>query len=316
VIDFKTTPTLKVTAGFRPYVAVVIPSLRKATEELVARLRAQTWAPDDIQVVIGVKPNGRARNLGVQAALARGMPLSDSVLVFIDDDALPGSSRVIETLITILLGGNQLSEPIGVVGAARVLPSGSSWFQRRVAAEIPRTVNGIPTSPLESNPPLEGYGHSLITTTCCALKLSVFQEAGGFSETLSSGVDTDFFFRVRQRGYHFILAPGEHVEHPAPRNPCELWRKFYWYGIGYSQETRRRPAQKMGPRLHTPLRRAVFILASTLWLVPNVFILYSYGYPHFELGFRPLKALSTYAVAWGYHNGWRLGFVSEIEGKR
>jgi hypothetical protein len=48
----------------------------------------------------------------------------------------------------------------------------------------------------------------------------------------------------------------------------------------------------------------MFILAASAWLLPNVFVLYSLSYPYWELGFRPLKALSTYAVAWGYVKGW------------
>jgi hypothetical protein len=48
-------------------------------------------------------------------------------------------------------------------------------------------------------------------------------------------------------------------------------------------------------------------MGATLWLLPNMFILYSYGYPRFELGFRPVKALSTFGVACGYVTGWRRG---------
>jgi hypothetical protein len=63
----------------------------------------------------------------------------------------------------------------------------------------------------------------------------------------------------------------------------------------------------MGPRLPTLAHRIAFLLGATLWLFPNIFILYSYGYPHFKLGFRPVKALSTYSVAYGYVAGWQRG---------
>jgi GT2 family glycosyltransferase len=278
----------------RPVVSAVIPSLNGETAELERRLAAQTWAPDQLKVVRGVKPNGRARNFGVAAT-------EGDILLFIDDDALPGADGLVETLVRPLL-----EDPtIGVVGAARVLPAGAPWFQRRVAAEIPRTVNPVPDEPLETNPPLVGYGHSLITTTCAAMWRKVYEEAGGFDESLPSGVDTDFFYRVRRLGYRFMMVPHVYVEHPAPESLRALLHKFHWYGMGYGREVQRRPQQHMGFRLPTPLHRATFLFAATLWLVPNIFIPYSLSYRHWRLGFRPVKALATYAAAWGYVHSWR-----------
>jgi GT2 family glycosyltransferase len=286
----------------RPCITVIIPSLNGEVDALIQSLTNQTWKPDLVKVVRGVRPNGRARNLGV-AASKRSFPEAEDILIFIDDDVQIKITELIEKLVEPLLGDSS----IGMTGAARVLPSSAPWFQRRVAAEIPRTVNEVPETPLETNPPLKGYGHSLITTTCCAIKRSVYEEAGGFSDTLTSGVDTDFFYRVRQLGYRFLMVASVSVEHPAPANLRSLLRKFHWYGIGYGQEAQRRPEQHMGPKLPTSFHQSVFLLLASFWFIPNIFILYSYGYPHLRVGFRPLKALSTYAVAWGYVKGWRRG---------
>ncbi len=276
-----------------PRIAAIIPTLNGDVEELQLVLTAQTWPPDEMKVVRGVRPAGRARQQGVAAT--RG-----EILLFMDDDARPGKPDLVERLVRPLL-----EDPsIGVTGAARVLPPHASWFQRRVAAEIPRTVNAVPQSPLETNPPLVGYGHSLITTTCCAMRRDVFEEVGGFCEHLVTGEDTDLFYRVRRSGYRLLMAPGVWVQHPAPANLRDLLRKYYWYGVGHGQEARLRPERGIGPRLPTALHRAAFLLAAALWIVPNIFILYSYGYPRWELGFRPLKALSTYAGAWGYAQAW------------
>jgi GT2 family glycosyltransferase len=295
-------------AESRPFISVVIPSIRGETSELKNRLAEQSWQPDDIQVINGVSPNGRARNLGVSATREKNSKQDDQILIFIDDDALPGDSRLVEALVTPLLDGReQKTNPVGITGAARVLPTDATRFQRRVAAEIPRTINPIPDKPLETNPPLKGYGHSFITTTCCATWYSIYEGAGRFSEVLPSGVDTDFFYRVRKCGYRFIMVPDVFVEHPAPKSLKALLKKYYWYGVGYGLEAQRRPDQRMGPRLPTMFHQAAFLLGATLWLLPNMFILYSYGYPHFELGFRPVKALSTYGVACGYVTGWRRG---------
>lgn len=275
-------------------ISVVVPSLKGETGKLEEALARQTWPPDEIRVVKGVRPNGRARNQG--ARQARGQ-----VLAFIDDDAMPGAPDLLERLVRPLLEDGT----IGVTGAARVLPPGASWFQLRVAKEIPRTVNTIPQEPLETNPPLTGYGHSLITTTCAALPRAVYLAAGGFQESLTSGVDTDFFYRVRRLGYRFVMVPGAYVEHPAPADLLALLRKFHWYGQGYGQEAHRNPARSIGPRLPTRFHRLAFLLLSALWFAPNCFLLYSPGYPRLEIGFRPLKALSTLAVACGYAQGWR-----------
>lgn len=277
-------------------VAAITPSLDGRGEQLRDLLFTQTRPPDEFQLVVGVSPNGRARNLG--ASRAQG-----EILLFIDDDALPGTTDLVEKLVAPLLA----DETLGVTGAARVLPHYAGWFQRRIAKEIPRTVNPVPEEALETNPPLDGYGHSLITTTCCAVRRSVFERAGRFSEQLTSGVDTDFFYSVRKLGYRFLMVPHVYVTHPAPGSLKALWSKFYWYGMGYGQEAQRRPQQKMGFRLQNRLRRWLFLAAASLWLLPNVFVLYSFGYPHLELGFRPLKAISTYAVAWGYARAWQEG---------
>ena len=275
-------------------IAAIIPSLDGRTERLRQVLEAQTLAPHEIEIIKGVRPNGRARNEG--AARTRG-----DILFFIDDDAVPASPDLVRKVIGPLLA----DETIGVSGAARVLPAGAPWFQKRVASEIPRTVNPVPESELETNPPLRGYGHSLITTTCCAMRRSVFDRTGGFCETLTSGVDTEFFYRVRRLGYRFVMVPDVCVEHPAPATLRALWRKFRWYGFGYGQETQQSPERRLGLRLSDPLRRRAFLLAATLWVGPNVFIPTSFGYPRLALGFRPLKALSTYAVAWGYAEAWK-----------
>lgn len=247
-------------------------------------------------MVTGITPNGRARNTGVRTS-------HGEILVFIDDDAIPGQDDLVETLVRTLLSDRS----IGVTGAARILPPDASWFQERVAAEIPRTVNRIPDEPLETNPPREGYGHSLITTTCCAMRRTLYEELGGFDEQLISGVDTEFFYRVRRLGYRFVMPPHVYVEHPAPGSLQALWRKFGWYGYGYGQETQRNPERKLGIALGNPASRALFLAAATLWFLPSIVIPYSPGNPSWRPGFRPLKAVSTYAVAWGYVRAWRDG---------
>lgn len=79
-----------------PSVALIIPSLDGEVAPLLASIRRQTLQPIEVEIVRGVRPNGRARNQGVAHTTA---PL----LVFVDDDAILGNEHVIANLVTPLL---------------------------------------------------------------------------------------------------------------------------------------------------------------------------------------------------------------------
>ena len=170
------------------------------------------------------------------------------------------------------------------------------------------------------------------------MRREVFTQAGGFDDTLLRGVDTEFFVRVRQlvvedriqnskfkiqnvelrtqnseletqnlelsACYRFVLVPHTWAYHPAPANMRSLLRKQFLYGIGAAQEVRRDPARARGRYLRTPLHAAMFLLFRTSILVPNIFLPYSYAAPSWKPGFKPLKALASYASALGYVWGW------------
>lgn len=274
-----------------PAVAVIIPSLDGVADALLASLARQTLPPAEIEVVRGVRPNGRARNHGVARTSA---PL----LVFIDDDATAGADDLLERLVAPLADTS-----VGVSGAAKLLPPGAPWFQRWAAREVPRVVHPVVETPLETNPDPPSF-YCEITTTCCAMRRSVFEQAGGFDETLLRGVDTEFFVRVRRLGYRFIQAPRTWAYHPAPATLRALLRKQFLYGFGHAQEVRRDPARARGRALRTPLHAAAFLLFRTAALLPNIFLPYSYAAPSWRPGFRPLKALASYVSALGYVWGW------------
>src|SRR5215470_3515045 len=124
-----------------PPIALIIPSLAGDVEPLLASVRRQTLQPAEIEVVRGVRPNGRARNQGVAQTSA---PL----LVFVDDDALLGDEHVIANLVAPLLA----DPAIGVTGAAKLLPPDAPPFQRWAAHEVPRIVPPVVERPLGTNP--------------------------------------------------------------------------------------------------------------------------------------------------------------------
>ncbi|MBC8159576.1 MAG: glycosyltransferase [Roseiflexaceae bacterium] len=278
-----------------PAVALIIPSLDGQAEPLLASVRRQTLQPSEIALVKAVRPNGKARNVGVAQTSA-------PILVFVDDDAVLGDEHVLANLVAPLLA----DQSIGVTGAAKLLPPGAPFFQRWVAREVARIEHAVVAAPLETNPDPPAF-YSEITTTCCAMRRAVFEQAGGFDAALLRGVDTEFFVRVRRLApdrYRFVLVPHTWAYHPAPATLRALLRKQFLYGVGAAQEVRRDPARARGRYLHTPLHALAFLVFRTLILLPNVFLPYSFAAPSWRPGFKPLKALASYASALGYLAGW------------
>jgi len=272
-------------------VSVIVPTLHGLPAALRDSLAQQDWPLAEIEVVVGVQPNGRARNVGV--ARTHG-----DVLVFIDDDAVLGDATLVRRLV------EPLRDPaIGVTGASKLIPPDSSWFQRWVAREVPRIEHPIVTEPLITVPSRENGYYCEVTTTCCALRRQVFEEVGGFDDELTRGVDTEFFVRIARRGYTIVLVPQAWVWHPAPASLAALLRKQFHYGYGHAQEVQRDPTR--GWQLATPWRRLAYLAFRTAILIPNIFLPYSYAYRHWRPGFKPLKALASYASALGYIYGWQ-----------
>ncbi|NJP06965.1 MAG: glycosyltransferase family 2 protein, partial [Chloroflexaceae bacterium] len=156
-------------------IALIVPSLDGQIDALQQSIAQQTLRPHQVEVVVGVRPNGRARNQGVAQTHAQ-------VLVFVDDDAVLGHQQVLMQLVALLLA----DPSIGVTGASRLLPPDASAWQRRVAREVPRIEHAVVDQCLETNPDPPSY-YCEITTTCCAMRREVFVQAGGFDERLLRG---------------------------------------------------------------------------------------------------------------------------------
>lgn len=267
-------------------ISVVIPSLHGAPQALLDSIYSQTISPTEIEVVVGVRPNGRARNVGVART-------NGSLLFFIDDDAVLAHDRVIERMLPFLRDPS-----VGVVGASRLVPTEAPRFQQRVARQVARIDNPVVHKPLETNPDPPLYS-TQVTTTCAAMRRAVFEQVGGFSESLVRSVDPELFHRVRKLGYRFILAPDAWTWHPAPSTLWKLLKKHFLYGFGHAQATRIHPELARGPERY-PLP---YFALRTILAPFQVFISYSFGDPSLRLTFAPLKALSSYASAIGYFCG-------------
>jgi len=273
-------------------VSLVVPSLSGDAEKLLASVARQTLVPAEVEVVRGVRPSGLARNLGVARTTC-------PVLVFADDDATLGADDTVASLVA------PLADPtVGAVGTAKLLPAGSTPFQRRVARQVPRIVHPVVADMTESSPPADHFGYTDVTTTCCAMRRDVFDACGGFDERLVRGVDSEFFYRIGRAGYRLVIAPDTWVLHPAPATIGRLLAKHFRYGTGYAQTVQRHPELAAGRYLSTPLHAGAYLLLRTALVAPHAVVPYSHAEGSWRLGFKPLRALTSYAAALGYVYGW------------
>ena len=274
--------------------SIIVPSWSGDIQRLRASLEAQSYQDYEVIVVQQVSPAGRARNEGVAQAYGE-------LLVFVDDDAFLGHERVLETMVATI----DADPTIGVAGPSKLLPADATWLQRRIAAEVPRWVYPVVSEDTESNPPMDSYGFTGITTTCCIVRRSVFDAVGGFDQSLETGEDPEFFFRIRRAGYRFVVPANCWVNHDPPRNLSSLLRKSFRYGAGHAIQARRNPERNMDV---VPLSRwygKLFVLISPLLFVPSIFVTYVFDPVRgLQFGFRPIKALSTSVTLYGYTYGW------------
>ena len=204
-----------------PDVAVIIPSGDRTRDDslagLLGDLERQSLKPKEIEIVRGVAPNGRARNVGVERTSAE-------YLVFLDDDVRLGSEDVLEKLIAAL------HEPgVGLSGTAQQLPLDSSPFQKRCAQEIPRSQSEVVTSLTDSD---------MVTTQCCATRRDVLAGLGNFHDKILRGVDPELRNRYRQAGLRIVIAPNIWHYHPMPASWRALWKMAYrnGYSSAYAQK--------------------------------------------------------------------------------
>lgn len=277
-----------------PSISVVIPSLTGDVRRVRQSLENQSIRPVEINVVTGVRPAGHARNVGVAAT-------GGELIMFIDDDAYVGHDDVLKQLVLTLVADPQ----VGVVGPSKLIPRAATWLQRQIAAQTPRWQFPVVDADLESNPPLRGYGFSGITTTCCLVRRSVFEQVGGFDPSLITGEDTDLFYRLRAVGYRFVIPHHSWVYHEPPRTLRTLLRKSFHYGIGHAQETKKSPERQMSVIRLDRWWGWLFVIGSPLLFPLSLFLsVFPDQARPLRVGFLPLKALSTYATLYGYAWGW------------
>jgi GT2 family glycosyltransferase len=199
-----------------PRVRVIIPSRDGFRDGFVPRLKesiaAQTYRDYEVREIVGVSPQGKAINLGVEGAACE-------ILIILDDDSRLADEHVFQLLVDTL----DADPTIGMAGAAIVLPPESSRFQRAASGQFPR-FNVMPVKEvLDSDMACHG---------CCAIPTRIFHEVGGEREDIIRGLDPDLRVRLRERGYRVVLAPHARIYHPLPDGWKRLGRIFFRNGFG------------------------------------------------------------------------------------
>lgn len=199
-----------------PKVTVLIPSLDGHRDGMVPRLvqqlKNQTFNDMEILVIKGVRPNGKARNEG--ARKARG-----EILISIDDDVSLGNGRVIENLVRCL----ESDGSIGLLGISKLIPEDSTWFQRRIAKEIPRSTSPIYDRLTEGD---------LVDHTCIAIRKDLYFDIGMENEKIIRGTDPDLRHRLRAAGYRIAISPDTWGYHPVPARFGKIMKMFFQNGMG------------------------------------------------------------------------------------
>jgi GT2 family glycosyltransferase len=205
--------------------SVVIPSSDGRRDGNLARLlddvEKQTLRPAEVEVVVGVSPNGRARNVGIQRC-------TGNYFIFLDDDVRLGHNGVFEALVSALVAHPEF----GITGTAQQLPPDSTFFQRAAARQIPRSHSPVVPHFTESD---------MVTTACWAMPRAVLDRVGWFNDRIPRGVDPEMRQRVRAAGYKIICVPGVWHYHPMPATLRALLRMAWRNGAASAYARRHYP---------------------------------------------------------------------------
>lgn len=258
-----------------PLVTIVIPSLDGDrggnVERLIAQLKAQTVLSIEIIISRNEKPNGHARNVGIEIASLRSQ-----FYAFFDDDVQLGSAVILENFLSVLQDSQ-----IGLVGASQLPPEDSTWTQLWIGYDLAKAKFSIQKKIIDTE---------MATHAGMACRRTVWEEMKGESDVLVTGTDTDLRDRMRNYGYRVVVAPNTWVFHPLPKSILKVLKSAIYNGR-HQLDYRQVHGYQKG--FFRPFLRisslpvlAMVLLREMLLFIPHIFIANSRPI----VGFRPLNA--------------------------
>ena len=266
-----------------PQVSVIIPSLdgyrQGNVEKLFSDLREQTFRDIEIKLIKGIRPNGRARNVGSRQA-------KGEILIFIDDDIRLGHNKVLENLIRPLEADNRLA----MTGASVEIDKDAGYLQK----EYNKIRNF--SSPLKQELDYQGrVGHA-----CLAIKKSIFEELGGENEDLIRGTDVDLNMRIKAKGYRVAVVPHTWVYHLMPNSITKLIKEAFICGSGAAYAAKILPEVFGLPKIKFTSYTVKTKLGALIYKIIGSLIIL----PIYILTFKPVHFLFYTFHTAGYIYGW------------
>ncbi|MFC1599194.1 glycosyltransferase [Candidatus Omnitrophota bacterium] len=198
-----------------PLVSIIIPCKSKnvVIDSLLDDISLQEESFDaEIIRIDGIKPPGRARNVGAEKA--RG-----SIFVFIDSDIRLGNDLFLANLIKPLIEKSN----IGMTCASHRIPPYSSGFQILYARQVPHSESPVVDVLTDVQ---------VASSACCAIRREVFLKIGGFHEDVARGEDSILSFQLIKESFRVALVPNTWCYHPQPRGIAELMGTSLRNGMG------------------------------------------------------------------------------------
>jgi len=315
-------------------VAVVVPCRNEAAHIglLLDALAAQTRLPDEIIIVDDVstdataevvrawqlakpapplrvvegagKGPGPAMNLGIRATDA-------DVIMRMDGHAIPARDYL-EHSLTIVGAG-----VAGVVGGVwNVAPGAETSVARAIAAVVSHPLGSGGAA--YRSPNAQGPERmSVETVPFGTFPRAVWEQVGGFDESLAANEDFDFNYRARKAGYDVILDRRVRATYFSRPTLSALSRQYFRYGFWKMQMLRKDPSafhlRQLPPALVAPWV-LLSSLAALLW--PGVVMMMAAAmYPLVVIAgglhvsaTRTVSPLAAIAAIAAVHISWSSGF--------
>ena len=221
-----------VLAQDHPDFEVLVVDNAPSTTELADYLETHFGGDDRVRYVLEPRAGlARARNRGLLEASAE-------YVAFLDDDEVPDSAWL-SSLAHAFFAAPDVVSVSGLILPAALDTPAQQWYEhfgghskgRGFERAIFDVASHAVQSPLFPTPPFGAGGNM-------AFRRAEFVGLGGFDETLGAGTpvpgaeDTAAFYDVMRHGYTVVYEPNAFVRHDHYREPEQLQRQLYGYGVG------------------------------------------------------------------------------------